>query len=227
MRRSFTAGAPALLLLAIAVALAGCGGGSDSTTASRPFSPNASLKAVGGTARTEKPAFVLTVDARPGDENILAASVMLPKVVLVDSEAITGFCTEKKLKADSCKGEPKLGAARVLSPAYETPLTGSVYAVTGSGRRLPRLAYLLHSGSTEVVLRGEILSEKGQIGASVEGIPDTPLKTFELKIDGGSGGYLILSRDLCKAEADAEGTFTSQAEQRRSEQVPLEASCST
>jgi hypothetical protein len=217
----------ATLLIAIGLLLAGCGGGSDSTTASGPFSPQAGLKAVGGSSRTDKPAFVLSVDARPGDENIRGASLMLPKVVLVDPESITGFCTEKKLEADSCQGEPKLGSARVLSPAYETPLTGPVYAVTGSGRRLPRLAYILHSGAAEVVLRGAILSDNGRIGASVEEIPDTALKTFQLKIDGGPGGYLILSRDLCRAKALAEGSFESQGGQRHSEQVPIEAECGT
>jgi ABC-type glycerol-3-phosphate transport system substrate-binding protein len=76
--------------LACAALLAGCGGGGDSesTTASTPFAPHATLKAVGGTNRTDKPEFVMRVIVNPGDSNIRSVAVDLPPVVLVDTGAI-------------------------------------------------------------------------------------------------------------------------------------------
>src|SRR5690349_17592091 len=84
-----------LVLTALPAALlAGCGGGSE-TTPSVPFSPSATLRAIGGTVRTQKPDFVLQVTTRPGDENMRSVAVRLPRVVLVDTGALGGLCTRK------------------------------------------------------------------------------------------------------------------------------------
>jgi hypothetical protein len=209
--------------LVSAIAIVGCGGGSESTSSGPPFEPQASLRAVGGTDRGDKPEFVIRVVPRPGDAKIRSAAVNLPPVVLVDATAISGFCSERELQSDDCAGKRRLGSARVLSPAFEGVLSGPVFAVTGSGT-LPRLAYVL-SGPADVLLRGRIVSKGGRIQAGVEDVPKTPLKSFELTIDGGKRGYLILSRNICKADALADGTFTSQAGQLYEQEIPLEADC--
>jgi hypothetical protein len=61
--------------------------------------------------------------------------------------------------------------------------------------------------------------------AGVDDIPDTPLKSFELRIDGGKPGYLVLSRNICGAKAVADGTFTSHEGQTYRQKIPLEADC--
>jgi hypothetical protein len=213
-----------LLLAAVsAVLLAGCGGDSETTGSSAPFEPHASLEAIGGTTRTDKPELVLRVEARPGDENIRSVAVNLPPVVLVDTTVIGRICSETELESDECAGRNPLGAARVLSPAYEGALTGPVYVVSGSGK-LPGLVYLL-SGPAEVQLRGRVVSKGGRMQAGVDDVPDTPLKSFELTIRGGKSGYLVLSRNICGAEAVADGTFTSQDGQTHRQKIPLEADC--
>lgn len=205
------------------MAAAGCGGGSGTSTSSEPFQPQASLKAVGGTARTEKPAFVVDVAPRPGDPNIRSVAVTLPPVVLVDPTAIRQLCTRKDLKADRCAGHQRVGFARVRSPAYPAPLSGPVYAVSGYGA-LPHLAYVL-GGPAEVLLEGRIVSTHGRIQAGADDIPDAPVKSFELTIDGGKGGYLVLSRDLCHGNPTADATFRSQEGQVHEEEIPLTAEC--
>jgi hypothetical protein len=214
----------AAVALAVLVLVAGCGGGSDSTgTSGEPFEPQASLTAVGGTARTAKPRFVMRVDARPGDASIRSAKVLLPPVVFIDAEAIGKLCSKSELKANDCKGRQRMGTARVVSPAFSGPLSGPVYAVTGYGG-LPQLAYVL-SGPANVTLHGKIVTESERIQAGLEDLPDTPLKSFEFSIDGGKSGYLIVSRDLCKNEIDAKASFTSQEGRVYEQQFPLEAEC--
>jgi hypothetical protein len=210
--------------LASAALVAGCGGGgdSDSSTVSTPFAPSATLKAVGGTQRTDKPDIVMRVLARPGDANIRSVAVDLPPVVLVDTGAID-ICAKSELESDECAGHTPLGRARVLSPAFEAPLTGPVYVVSGSGR-LPGLVYLL-SGPSSITLRGKVVSKGGRIQAGVEDVPDTPLESFELTIDGGKPGYLVLSTNICQGEPVADGVFTSQDEQTHEQKIPLEADC--
>ena len=198
--------------LACVALLAGCGGDSGTTAPTEPFQPHATLKAIGGTVRTDKPRIVIRVEARPGDENIRSVNVNLPPVVLVDTTAIGRICSESELKTDECAGSHRLGSARVLSPAYDGTLPG--------------LAYLL-SGPADVLLRGRVVSKGGRIQAGVDDVPDTPMKTFELTIDGGRSGYLVLSRNICGAEAVADGTFTSQGGQTYRQKIPLEANCGT
>jgi hypothetical protein len=207
--------------LAAATIAAGCGGGSSEP--SEPFSPQVSLRAVGGTERTDKPGFVLNVKTRPGDANIRSVAVTLPPVTLVDATSVGEFCSEGDLESDDCAGKKRLGVARAFSPAYDGPLAGPVFAVTGSGR-LPRLAYLL-DGPVSVLLRGKIVSKGGRIGASVEDLPDTALDSFELTVDGGKNAYLVLSRNICGAVAPAEAVFTSQDGETLKRKVPLEADC--
>ena len=98
-----------------------------------------------------------------------------------------------------------------------------MYAVSGYGA-LPHLAYVL-GGPANVLLKGRVVSHGGRIQAGVDHVPDTPLKTFELTIDGGRDGYLVLSRNICGAEAVADGTFTSQDHQVYRQRIPLTADC--
>ena len=164
----------------------------------------------------------MRVLARPGDANIRSVAVDLPPVVLVDTGAID-ICAKSELESDECAGHAPLGKARVLSPAFEGPLAGPVYVVSGSGR-LPGLVYLL-SGPSSVTLRGKVVSKGGRIQAGVEDVPDTPLESFELTIDGGKAGYLVLSTNICQGEPIADGVFTSQDGQTHEEKIPLEAEC--
>src|SRR5690349_16150765 len=136
----------ALMAIAIALALplllAGCGGDSDSGTSSKSFAPEATLRAVGGTVRTDQPDFVLHVETRKGDANLRSVEVVLPPVALVDAGSIGTICSRAEFKSDRCKDRKRLGFARVHSPAYDGVLAGDVFAVSGGGR-LPKLAYVL------------------------------------------------------------------------------------
>jgi hypothetical protein len=214
---------PTALLLAAALLLAGCGGGSDTSEPSTPFEPSATLKAVGGTKRTDKPDLILRVSARPGDDNIRSVAVNLPPVVLVDTTAVGKICSQKELGSNGCAHSNPLGTARAVSPAYDAPLAGPVFVVSGSGQ-LPGLVYVL-GGPADVQLRGKVISKGGRMQAGVDDIPDTPLKSFELKIEGGRSGYLVLSRDICAKRAVADATFTSQDDQVVKQKVPLAAAC--
>lgn len=217
---------PTLLLVAVATTalLAGCGGDSEDESVAEAFEPQATLTAIGGTARTDKPELVMRVEARPGDANIRSANVILPTAFLIDQTALGNLCSESELKADDCAGRKRMGVGRVVSPVYDEALTGPVYAVSGSGG-LPRLAYVLSGRTAEILLRGRIGVKGARIEAGVDDAPDVPLQTFELRIDGGKPGYLVLSRDVCRTEATADATFASQDGETFEQQIPLAADC--
>lgn len=217
--------APSLpLLLLLALVAPGCGDDdSEEREPAKPFAPPASLTALGGTERTDKPELVLRVEPQPGEANIRSAKLTLPAAFLVDQTALGGLCSERELEQDDCRGRKAMGAARVVSPAYDGALKGPVYAVSGSGG-LPRLAYVL-GGAAQVLLRGRIEVEGVRIQAGVADAPDVPLRIFELRITGGKPGYLVLSRDVCRRDAIADVSFTSHEGQRFARRVPLDADC--
>jgi len=173
--------------------------------------------------RTDKPQFVFRVVVRPGDANIRSAAVNLPPVVLIDPTALGDICPRRDLEADDCAGHRRLGTARVRSPAYAGGLEGPVYPVSGFGG-LPRLAYLL-DGPADILLEGRIVSRGGRIQAGVEDVPNVRFDSFELRIEGGGPGYLVLSRDICAASPTADARFRSQDGQVSSQRIPLLADC--
>lgn len=215
----------AAALAAAALLVAGCGGdSSDEQNATEQFAPRVAIEAVGGSARTDKPRLDVEVATRPGDANIRAAEITLPTAILADQTAFGNLCSESELEDKRCAGRQRMGEARAVSPAYDAPLTGPVYAVSGSGG-LPKPAYVLSGGGAEVLLRGRIEVLDGRIQATVDDVPDIPLDAFELSLDGGKSGYLVLSRDICRTPAAAIVGLTSQEGERLSRRVPIEAEC--
>lgn len=215
----------AMALFVVLLIVAGCGGDSgDDESAMEPFAPRVSIEAVGGTARAEKPRFVVKVRPRPRDPNIRSAAIAFPTAVLVDQAALGNLCSERELKDDRCAGRQRMGTARAVSPAYGVPLAGPVYAVSGSGG-LPRPAYVLSGGGAELLLRGRIDVLGQRIQASVEDVPNLRLREFKLTLDGGKSGYLVLSRDICRAPAVAEASLTSQQGESDVQRISIQAEC--
>lgn len=215
-RRNYLAG-----VLAAAFLLAGCGGDSEEEA---EFEPRVSIEAIGGTERTDKPELVIRVTPGPGEARIRSAAITLPSAVLADQAALGNLCSESELEDDRCAGRQRMGTARAVSPAYDAPLTGPVYAVSGSGG-LPRPAYVLSGGGAELLLRGRIEVVGQRIQATVEDVPDIPLDAFRLTLDGGEPGYLVLSRDICANPAVADVRLTSQDDESVERRVPIEADC--
>jgi hypothetical protein len=209
--------------LAVALLLAGCGGGSGDSAAEE-FEPRVSIEAVGGTERTDKPELVIRVVPRPGDAGIRSAAITLPAAFLADQAVLGNFCSESELEDDRCAGRQRMGTARAVSPAYGAPLSGPVYAVFGSGG-LPRPAYVLSGGGAELILRGEIEVVGRRIQATVEDVPDIPLDSFRLTLDGGEKGYLVLSRDICARPPVADVTLRSQDSESVERGAPMKAAC--
>jgi hypothetical protein len=95
--------------------------------------------------------------------------------------------------------------------------------VSGYGREFG-LGYVL-DGPAELLLEGRVGSVGGRIRAGVDDIPDRPIDSFELRVDGGPKGDLVLSTDICARREPAEVRFTSSGGQVREEQVALAAEC--
>ncbi len=195
--------------------------------ATLPFEPHMTVKQLGGpkaTHRGANAALQFDLKTRTGDANIKSMSVTLPNAFEIDQEHLGNICTEKELAATQCAGRQAIGKATTTTPLLEAPLSGPVYAVSGSGG-LPRLAFILN-GQVNLVPRAETMTIKGQrLQTTVPVVPDAPVGHFHLVVFGGKHGYLANTRSLCTHPTMVNLQYTAQNDRTWSETVKVDGAC--
>ena len=173
-------------------------------------------------SRRRTPSSRSTSTTRPGDANIKSLSLTLSNAFEIDQEHLGNICTEKELVATQCAGRQAIGKATTTTPLLDQPLSGPVYAVSGSGG-LPRLAFIL-DGQVDLVPRAETTTIKGQrLKTTVPVVPDAPIGHFHLIIFGGKHGYLANTRDICAHPPVTQVSFIGQNGATHAESLPLKA----
>ena len=71
-------------------------------------------------------------------------------------------------------------------------------------------------------LDGQVESSGGRLVNTFEGIPDVPLSSFNLHINGGDGGLLQNTANLCEDTGALDGTFTAYNDKIAQATAPLE-----
>ena len=167
--------------------------------ATLPFRPRFAVKQVGGkkaTRRSSNPALEFDLNTRPGEANIKSLTVTLPNNFEIDQRHLGNICSEKELAATQCAGRQQIGTASTTTPLLDRPLSGPVYAVSGSGG-LPRLAFILN-GQVNLLPRADTKTASGgRLRTTVPVVPDAPVGHFHLLVYGGKHGYLANTRSLC------------------------------
>lgn len=165
--------------------------------ASLGFAPKLSLRLSGGYHRAENPALTTTLQMPSGDANIARAQITLPHAELVDNAHIRTPCTRPQFSTGTCPSGSVIGKARALTPLLEKPLEGPVYLMTGFGHKLPDLAADL-DGQILILLHGKIDSApNGGLRTTFETVPDAPVSSFTLNLDGGKRGLIQNSENIC------------------------------
>lgn len=75
------------------------------------------------------------------------------------------------------------------------------------------------------MLAGRIDSVNGGIRSSFEAVPDQPVSSFTLSMQGGKKGLLVNSRDICKSVNRATAKFSGQNGKRAELRPKLQNSC--
>ena len=104
----------------------------------------------------------------------------LPSAFAIDQRHLGNICSEKELAANQCAGRTPIGKATTTTPLLDQPLTGPVYAVSGSGG-LPRLAFIL-DGQVDLLPRAETKTDhqgrRRSLQTTVPVVPDAPIGHF-------------------------------------------------
>jgi hypothetical protein len=150
--------------------------------------------------------------------------VTLPSAFEIDQRHLGNICSEKELAATQCAGRTPIGKATTVTPLLDQPLSGPVYAVSGSGG-LPRLAFILN-GQVNLVPRADTKTLNGRLKTTVPVVPDAPVGHFRLTVFGGKVGYLINTRSLC-SQPSIRIDYGGQNDKRRHQSVKVKTPCST
>jgi hypothetical protein len=160
------------------------------------FKPNLKLSLRGGTKRGDHPGLKAVLKARPGDANIAGASVTLPRSAFLDQSHIRTICTRVQYAARQCPKGSIYGHAKAITPLLDEPIEGNVY-LRSSTNKLPDLVIAL-KGIVDVDVSSRIDSKNGGIRNTFDVVPDAPVTSFTLTLQGGKKGLIVNSRDLCK-----------------------------
>ncbi len=177
--------------------------------ASLGFKPRLDLRLKGGTRRSAHPALRAELRARPGDANIGAANVILPRSAFLENAHIGTICTRPRFAAGTCPKASIYGRARAFTPLLDEPLEGPVYLrANGGARQLPDLVADLR-GTVDIELVGYIDAVNARIRTRFL-TPDAPVSRFVLNMKGGKKGLIANSANLCKAKQRASAYLRGQ-----------------
>ncbi len=186
-----------------------------------PFAPKLAMKLTGSkeTKVGGHPGIEALVTQRPGEAALKSAEVTLPLSLALDPDhaASENLCEYTDGLADRCPQKSVIGTATAISPLLKTPLSGKVFFVKGvrtdpkSGRQIRTLPTLL------LELRGEVslnlrasssVPDNKHLVSTFSMIPDAPISSFQLKLDSGKNGILVVT-DGANVCADTEKPFLS------------------
>ena len=179
-----------------------------------PFAPKLAMKLTGSkeTKVGGHPGIEALVTQRPGESAMKSAEVTLPLSLALDPDhaASENLCEYTDGLADRCPQKSVIGTATAISPLLKAPLTGKVYFVKGvrtdpkSGRQIRTLPTLLLELRGEVSLNLRATSsvpDNKHLVSTFSMIPDAPISSFQLKLDRGKNGILVVTdgANVCAA----------------------------
>jgi hypothetical protein len=177
------------------------------------FSPriSATFGGRGLTGPKAKPALTTVITVPPGQAATRSVSVQLPRGAGVDLNRLKSRCTVAQAAAGACPAAARVGSVRADTSLLPVPLTGDVYLSDLAGQGLPGLL-VRFTTPAQLDLAGTVEFTPQGVKSTFSGVPDVPLERFELALDGGPKGALVLPTgvDLCKDPAPRiRGQFTA------------------
>ncbi len=196
-----------------------------------------SLSGKGQTVDGKHPALTAALSQPAGQANLKKVRVALPLSLALDPDNANGLCefADGSKATPTCPKASIVGTATATTPILNEPLSGPMYfvknqrTVAATGRQratLPKLVIpLVGENGVKLTLTGTSAVEDGQLVTTFDNIPDAPVSSFKLNINGGKGGILVISdADICKstqiAEQQVDGQNGKDADSSISIQTP-------
>jgi hypothetical protein len=143
----------------------------------------------------------------PAQANIAKLKVDLPKQLPARLATLHKACVASVFEANpaACPPASVVGAATVVTPVLDNPLSGPAYLVSHGGEAFPDLEMVLQGEGVLLRLDGQTRIERGVTSSTFKALPDAPISTFDLVL--GAGPHSVLGADL---PAKAKGSMCDQ-----------------
>jgi hypothetical protein len=183
------------------------------------FSPKLKLQLKGANQVKvgKHPTLIANLSMGSGQANIAASKVTLPLSLALDPKNSQHVCADAAAYVDNCPSKTRIGSAHATTPILGVPLSGPVYLVQGvrcasgqptlqgtcpSGTPLktePWILVELRGGGAAVDLHAVTSVVHNKLVTTFIDLPDQPESTFQLTINGGKRGILVVTgnKSLC------------------------------
>jgi hypothetical protein len=178
-----------------------------------PFSPKMTMRLTGASQAKVggHPGFETRITQQPGEAAIKSVTVTLPLSLALDPDNAQSdsLCEYLDGLRNRCPAKSVIGTVTAVTPLLKTPLNGKVYFVKGvrtdpkSGRQIRTLPTLLIQlrGEVDANIRGtNSVPDNQHLTSTFPMIPDAPISSFTLKLNGGKKGILVITDgndDVC------------------------------
>jgi hypothetical protein len=209
--------------------------------AALPFDPQLNLSLTDKTQVTDgkHPGIKAVLTQGAGEAGMHRATVTLPLSLALDPDNAESLCEYADGLKVECPESSVIGTVKEYTPVLDQPLVGKVYFVKGvrfnsKGRpikTLPTLLMPLHGQGTdagiEVDLRATSDAQGGKLVTTFDNIPDVPNGRFELNLNGGKHGIIVVTTDenVCKGSQEAEIASAGQNGKQTENPVFIETPC--
>jgi hypothetical protein len=182
------------------------------------------------------PGIKATLVQPKGGTNLDKVKVRLPLSLALDPDNAGALCefVDGSQIPPVCPKGSIVGQARAVTPILSEPLTGPVYFVKNvridkrTGRQirtLPKLVIPLEGAGVKLVLTGASSVEQTHLVNTFDTIPDAPVSRFDLTINGGSKGILVVNGKACKRSRTADVAYDGQNGKTLDRSIKLAAPC--
>jgi hypothetical protein len=175
--------------------------------ATLPFKPRLTALTHARPTKADGAYLHVKIVSGPGQANIAKLKVDLPKQLPSRLQTLQKACLASVFEANSaaCPAASVVGAATVVTPVLNNPLTGSAYLVSHGGEAFPDLEVVLQGEGVVLRLDGQTSIKAGVTSSTFKALPDAPISTFDLVL--ATGPHSALAFDL---PAKAKGSMCDQ-----------------
>jgi hypothetical protein len=167
-----------------------------------------------------------------GGANLRKVVAKLPLSLALDPDNAQALCKPEQRLARSCPAKSIVGRARGIS-VLPSPLTGPVYFVEATRRSaagrvirtFPNLWIPLSGDGVAIdITASSTVDSVGRLVTTFDRLPDAPITTFQLAIDGGKHGIITVSGKpgACDRSRVVDFQLTGQNDKVR--EMPVKAS---
>jgi hypothetical protein len=185
------------------------------------FAPQLSGSAVVGSYDGDT-ALTSTITQTTGQAATEQVRLTLPFGLLPRSDASSRACTASDVS--TCPASSTVGSANITTPMSAQPLNGRVVLIAAPNGGTPGTAIVFGSPFAITLTGTSSTSATGQLVTTYSNMPDVPLSTVSVTLDGGSDSLLVGGGALCFGTPKLTAAFSGQNGATGSSSAPLAVS---